>query len=74
LIVLVDRCRNAVARAATAYWFGFACDRIGRVVCHHLLAPLRTPLFSGLGLEITGRDLSCFAGVRSDRHEHHGNP
>jgi predicted tellurium resistance membrane protein TerC len=63
LVVLVDRLPPAQRKSARLLGLGFAMlTRIGLLFTITWLATLRTPLFTVLGLEITGRDLILFAG------------
>jgi len=63
LVVLVDRLPQAQRKSARLLGLGFAMlTRIGLLFAITWLATLRTPLFSVLGIEITGRDLILFAG------------
>jgi predicted tellurium resistance membrane protein TerC len=63
LALLVDRLPPAQRRSARLLGLSFAMlTRIGLLFGIVWLATLRTPLFSVLGLEITGRDLILFAG------------
>ena len=63
LVVLVDRLPQTQRKSARLLGLGFAMlTRIGLLFGITWLATLRTPLFSVLGIEITGRDLILFAG------------
>jgi predicted tellurium resistance membrane protein TerC len=63
LAILVDRLPKAQRKSARLLGLSFAMlTRIGLLFTITWLATLRTPLFSVLGLEITGRDLILFAG------------
>src|SRR6202166_909168 len=63
LAVLVDRLPQTQRKSARLLGLGFAMlTRIGLLFGITWLATLRTPLFSVLGIEITGRDLILFAG------------
>src|SRR5271169_5510488 len=63
LSILVDRLPNRQRRSARILGLGFAMlTRIALLFSITWLATLRTPLFSLLGNELTGRELILFAG------------
>src|SRR5271167_1260223 len=63
LSILVDRLPNRQRRSARILGLGFAMlTRIALLFSITWLATLRTPLFSLLGNELTGRELILFSG------------